>query len=576
MSTQPSLRYRLNNRIPKILLIVLLLLAGLYVAFLIWSSQQVDLVLGERLYKEGILASGEPLRATTQSDITFSGSQFSCVNCHRASGYGSSEGGNYVLPITGPLLFQKRDLDRADIFKKLFKEYQPKRFKARMRMPQMRPAYTEESLARVLREGIDPTGRRLDLLMPRYELPDQDMNNLIAYLKQLGVEQDPGVDADKLYFATVISDKINPDKRRAMLDTMQKFVEWMNLDTQGDLRNPNFSPHYRTEFIKSYRLWDLQVWELKGKPNTWARQLADYYSKHPVFAVISGMVDGSWRQVQKFCESEKIPCLFPHTKLPGLTEPPVYSVFFTRGLSLEAEVISQYLQRKTDDAESVQIIQLHDSGLSGTIPADRLRTTLRDFKRFQIDDRAFSGTEALYAELERILASDSDPDTLIIWPGEHANSAMEWIANNPKLAETVFLPSDALEDQYQNWPAQHNDYLFFSYPNELPQAYHPRAFRVRAWMNTRKLDITDQRLQFNTYYALTMLQYGLEHIIDNFSRDYLLEYIEHEAENALNPGTYPRLSLGPGQRFASRGAYVVKLDMDSQHKIVPVSDWIVP
>jgi hypothetical protein len=73
-----------------------------------------------------------------------------------------------------------------------------------------------------------------------------------------------------------------------------------------------------------------------------------------------------------------------------------------------------------------------------------------------------------------------------------------------------------------------------------------------------------------------MLQYGLEHIIDNFSRDYLLEYIEHEAENALNPGTFPRLSLGPGQRFASRGAYIITLDMASKHKIAPVSDWIVP
>ncbi len=555
---------------------LLLLIAGLSAIFPVWSDSQTDTALGERLYKQGILASGEPLQATTQGDITFSGSQFSCVNCHRASGYGSSEGGNYVLPITGPALYRQRDLDRADIFKKLFKEYQPKRFKARMRMPQMRPAYTDESLAKAIKEGVDPTGRQLDLLMPKYKLPDQDMDNLVAYLKQLTVKDDPGVDAEKLYFATVVSDKIDPDKRRAMLETMRKFIVWMNLDTKGDLRNPNFSPHYRTEFIKAYRLWDLQVWELKGEPNTWAEQLANYYSKRPVFAVISGMINGPWQPVQQFCESGKIPCLFPHTQLPDLTKPPSYSVFFTRGLTLEAEVIGHYLKDKTDAAEPTQIIQLHNTSLSGSVPADVLSATFKDSKRFQIQDRGFSGAEALTAELEKILASDSHPDTLILWPGEHTNAATKWLINNPQVAKTVFLPSEALVDEYQNWPAQANDYLFFSYPNELPEAYHPRAFRVRAWMNTRRLDITDQRLQFNTYYALTMLQYGLEHIIDNFSRDYLLEYIEHEAENALNPGTFPRLSLGPGQRFASRGAYVMKFDMDSQHKIVPVSDWIVP
>ena len=73
-----------------------------------------------------------------------------------------------------------------------------------------------------------------------------------------------------------------------------------------------------------------------------------------------------------------------------------------------------------------------------------------------------------------------------------------------------------------------------------------------------------------------MVQYGLEHIVDHFSRDYLFEYIEHEAENALNPGTFPRLSLGPGQRYASKGAFIVRLDPDQPRKIQPVSRWIVP
>lgn len=95
-------------------------------------------------------------------------------------------------------------------------------------------------------------------------------------------------------------------------------------------------------------------------------------------------------------------------------------------------------------------------------------------------------------------------------------------------------------------------------------------------MRTRKLKMTHPHIQFNTYYALTTVQSGLMHIVDNFSRDYLLEYIEHSAENSLNPGTYPHLSLGPGQRFASKGAYIVKLTPEGKHPIASVSDWIVP
>jgi hypothetical protein len=37
---------------------------------------------------------------------------------------------------------------------------------------------------------------------------------------------------------------------------------------------------------------------------------------------------------------------------------------------------------------------------------------------------------------------------------------------------------------------------------------------------------------------------------------------------------YPRLSLAPGQRYASKGAFVVSFD--AQTVLVPVSDWIVP
>ena len=35
----------------------------------------------------------------------------------------------------------------------------------------------------------------------------------------------------------------------------------------------------------------------------------------------------------------------------------------------------------------------------------------------------------------------------------------------------------------------------------------------------------------------------------HFSRDYLLEKLEHMAENSLSTSVYLRLSLAPGQRF---------------------------
>lgn len=535
-----------------------------------------DAALGERIYNEGRLPSGEPLLATTQGDITFRGTQFSCISCHRRSGYGSSEGGIYVSPITGPTLFRPSELDRADLFKKLFKETQPSTFRSRIRSPRMRPAYSEDTLARALRDGVDPTGRALDPLMPRYEMNDADVANLTAYLKTLSARPDPGVDDKNIYFATIVAGASEPDKRAAMLATLRKFMAWMNYDTLGDTRNPNFSPNYRSDFIKAYRYWNLEVWDLAGDPETWRAQLAAYYAERPVFAVISGLVEGPWQPIHHFCEEQKLPCLFPHTQLPVTGDEGVYSFHLTRGLTLEAEVIGRYLLADGAAGPQTTVVTLHDAGPSGRIPADALAGMLGGDGRFRVERQSASNQAELQDALDGLAKRSPPVDVLVVWPGDHTRSLLEGLATGPVAAKRIFLPYEALEFAPDPLPDELERRLYFSHPYDLPSAYHPRSFRVRGWMRARRVALTDWRLQFDTYYALTMVQFGLEHIVDNFSRDYFLEYIEHEAENALNPGTYPHLSLGPGQRFASKGAYIVKLSHDPKQRIESASEWIVP
>jgi len=47
-------------------------------------------------------------------------------------------------------------------------------------------AYTDEDIKRAIREGIEPSGERMDRTMPKWNMSDEDLNGLLEYLKELG------------------------------------------------------------------------------------------------------------------------------------------------------------------------------------------------------------------------------------------------------------------------------------------------------------------------------------------------------------------------------------------------------
>jgi hypothetical protein len=59
-------------------------------------------------------------------------------------------------------------------------------------------------------------------------------------------------------------------------------------------------------------------------------------------------------------------------------------------------------------------------------------------------------------------------------------------------------------------------------------------------------------------------------------RDYLVELVEEMLSERLVNGYFSHLGLAPGQRFASKGGYLVRLSEPAGPKVVAASGWIVP
>jgi cytochrome c len=481
-----------------------------------------------------------------------------CASCHRRSGFGGSEGGVYVPRVTGPALFGPGQLRRADLFRALYQEPQPQPYATRVRDPRVRPAYTAESLATALRDGKDPAGRMLDTLMPRYRLDDKEVANLAAYLAELSAAPSPGVDGESIHFATVITPGVDAGRRKALLDVLEAYVRWKNAETAHSAQRLGFSPWYRDEFYPSYREWKLHIWELHGPASIWPRQLADFYREQPVFAVLSGLGAGSWRPVHDFCERTEVPCLFPNTDLPVLS-PGAYALYLSPGLAVEAEALAQRLAETPG-----RVVQVYRDVDEGRVPAAALRNALRNGK---IEDRAVPSGKELTPAFWRRLIHETRPEVLVLWLGPEDAATLD--AADIAAVQRIVFSSSLL--QGTSPPLRDKAWLTWRYT--LPGKEDPLIYRVRAWMGARRIERTHERLQLNAWFAMAVADHSLAHLVDNFSRDFFVESVEEETENALSPGVFPSLALGPGQRFASKGSYVVRL---TDGGVEAVGGWVVP
>ena len=557
-------------------LVLLSLLFGI-IASDAGAQGQGDATLGERLYRTGIGADGNPVTAITQGDVRIAGDQLPCVSCHRPSGMGTSEGGTYVPPITANHLFAAREANRAlrnERFKEMYKEVQSERFYQDVRKARLRPAYTPDTLAAALREGVDPAGRHLNPAMPRYKLSDADAANLTAYLSTLSRGDDPGVAPDEVHFATIVTEGGDAARTDAFVKTVEAYAEWINRDIRDDLARPGFSPYYRDEFLDSYREWRLHVWRLEGPPESWPAQLERYYAAQPVFAVLSGLVEGDFTPIADFCDARRMPCLFPVTELPRTDRAAgAYTLYFSRGLELEADALAVHLAAQATPPG--RVIVIHGADAYGRRPAARLFDALQArLPGLAIDSREVTDAAAIGAAVAAA-AEDEAVDVLVIWPGHMADTAVAALAATPPRAGHIVLPSDALAAA-RSLPAPVREKVLITYPYDKPDRVRPDAYRARAWVRSRRLPIVDWDDQRQAYFAMKMTEWAMAHLLSDYHRDYLIEIIEHEVENSLDPGPQPQMALGPGQRFGSKGAYLMRLDPEAPSGLVAVSDWIVP
>lgn len=530
-----------------------------------WPADESRRAVGRQIYLTGVLPSGEPVSAVVQGDIPVMGQEFACAKCHRHSGFSSSEGGIFVPPVAGSFLFRPREVRRKELWVQ------------RTEGLGTRPAYTEETLARSIREGIDAAGRPLSPLMPRYALNEPEMAALIAYLRMLSSEPPPGVTETEIHFATVVGSEVSPQQRQAMLTVLNTYFRDKNAGTRHETNRARRAPWHKDWIYQAYRKWVLHVWELQGSPETWPAQLEAYYREQPVFALLSGIAKKPWEPIHEFCESKRVPCLFPNTDLPVVDESDFYSIYFSKGLILEAQVLAKYLTEMKDLPGNGGVNQVFVEGTGGALAARTLRKALvHRTSRIKIQDLPVPLGQQWSHSVGSILKENAPYSVWVFWLDRSALAELMASAPLPPERKKVFFSGTLLEAEVEPPEGFVGPEMYLIYPFALPQERDQLLLRIRTWFRAKGIEMVDARIQANTYFTLMMVGRAIKRIIDNFSREYLIERIEHSVDDALVTSFYPRVSLASEQRFASKGAYVLQLSDDTPAGFVAVTDWLIP
>jgi cytochrome c oxidase subunit II len=117
---------------------------------------------GKRIYFTSVSASGDPITYSGGPATMMQRGRLACVDCHGSKGKGG----------TINMMMQRIEV--------------PGITWTELTSPDSdHPPFTEETLKRAITRGVDETGEALKYPMPRWQMSDSDLNDLVGFIKTL-------------------------------------------------------------------------------------------------------------------------------------------------------------------------------------------------------------------------------------------------------------------------------------------------------------------------------------------------------------------------------------------------------
>jgi len=268
--------------------------------------------------------------------------------------------------------------------------------------------------------------------------------------------------------------------------------------------------------------------------------------------------------VSRFCEALEIPCLFPGADLPDARAGDFYTLYFSRGLKLEADLIAAHLAAHPASGVVQAFCDASEAGAAAS-----LRQTLAARGQSTSDLQLDCDKPLPPAGLAARLATNPDA-AAVLWLRPPQLNDLE----NPPPAGRIYVSSTLLDNRSVDSLRAAPGPVFEAYAFKLPGESDPALQRFLAWAKARKIELTTPRRQAEAYFSCMALGYTVKHMRRFFMRDYALDMLEHSPGLAIYRPYHPRPTFGPDQRFLNKGGYV--LPVVNGKPEATNAEWILP
>lgn len=532
-------RIRLINVIIRIQVILLLCcLCFLFVYPVAAAGMTAQQRRGQQIYLTGNSPSGQPIQAyLINADIHLPASLMPCVNCHKYNGKGAPEGGITPADIRWFTLTKPYGVGKLG-----------------------HPPYTKRSLIKAISMGLGSGGQPLNIIMPRYQLTHQDMNDLLAFLSGLGTYQANGV-TDNSIKVGVILPAHNLQKSQAIQQILDAY--FTDLNQQGGI----YQRKIQLVFIQP--------------PATLSEQALAQFKRRleqsDVFAFVASQLHGLEPLVADYTQNTGIPVIGAFSSTPQLSFPlNPYIFYLLSGQTNQTLALKTFAKQVNSLALTKHDISLASNSVVIAEKYNALQPLLEHFKPpkktpfieiIKLDK--VNLLPQLKSQMNRLLQQQVEIIYLLGSPSTQV--AFFQLAADIGWKPIVMIPGSQMSDVLFDSPKLFDQRIFVAMPS-LPLNYKNTGLRLyQRLQQDYEVSLQYRNSQLLALAAARLLTEGLIKTGRELKQAKLV--LKMEELYKFNTHFTQPVSYGPNRRLGTSGAYIVTIDL-ANNTLRQVSDWV--